>query len=357
MSELNSVVLIQLMMSYAMDEVTGPRTFTFQRNNLMHTHTETEEEVSKRKSILNNATRKKAYSALLDALKRTVYGRVGYVWCDPKMEKLAIPLETATGDSGFGVLPTGSRVEIPEGKFVRAFTYWKRVNDIDLSCFGLTEDGKQEEFSWRNMWNKQGKDITYSGDQTSGYEGGSEYFDIDIDLFRKLHPDMRYIVFCNNVYSGIDFAQCDCKAGFMIREEDPKKVPWWIGERNERPHNLYPVFDPGTVATSFKINAKSTFAYLFAIDLEAREMVWLNIAKAGRQTVAGESRMGWLRKYLHMAEIFSMPDLLRMAGTEVDRPEDADIILTDSSIVSKKAGAEIIHSWDIEKMLKLIAGN
>ena len=44
----------------------------------------------------------------------------------------------------------------------------------------LTEDGNRREFSWRTMSRHQSGAITYSGDQTSGYLGGSEYFDINL---------------------------------------------------------------------------------------------------------------------------------------------------------------------------------
>ena len=214
------------------------------------------------------------------------------------------------------------------------------------------------------MYSKQGQDIAFSGDQTSGYKGGSEYLDINVERFKASHPDFRYIVFCNNVYSGINFDQCYCKAGFMIREENPDMILPWKGERNpEMPDRVRyedydmtkfqpKIFDPNTVATSFQINAKSMFAYLFAIDLETREMVWLNLSREGRVTVAGTTGMDWLKKYLTMTDILSLKDLYRMAGTMVDRPEDADILVTDRSSASDSEN--LVHSWDFEKMLGLL---
>ena len=372
MPGVNPVVLIQMMLNYhqmgdtykytlkSTDDIKyvpkEPRTFVFKKNNLMRIHKETDEEVGRRKSNLSFRTVRTAENVIRRQLEKTLKNRVGTVWVDPKLENLAPPLETATGNSGFGMLTTGSRIKIPEGKFIRAFTYWEKVNDIDLSAFALTEDGRQEEFSWRNMWSKQNEEITYSGDQTSGYNGGSEYLDVNIDLFKRRNPDFRYVIFCDNVYSGINFSQCDCKAGFMIREEDPNKVPFWKGERGnlmlERPQKVQAeIFDPKTVATSWRINTESTFAYLFAIDLKTREMIWLNLARAGRTTVAGTTSMDWLKKYLTMTDIFSLKDLYRMAGTLVDRPEDADILVTDRTDAESDA---VVHSWDFEKMLSLL---
>ena len=92
----------------------------------------------------------------------------------------------------------------------------------------------------------------------------------------------------------------------MIREENPELVLPWKGERDPKTpgrvkyedfdtEKLQPkIFDPNTVATSYQINTKSMFAYLFAIDLKTREMVWLNVSREGRTTVAGTTGMDWL---------------------------------------------------------------
>jgi ABC-2 type transport system ATP-binding protein len=124
--------------------------------------------------------------------------------------------------SGVGVLPRGSRSPIDLGSTVRGFTYWEKVNDIDLSVFGLSPDGSQIEFSWRTMQLVQERGetlpIVYSGDETSGYNGGSEYFDVDIAAFRRTWPDVRYLVFCDNIYSVCHFNRCFCRAGYMLRK-------------------------------------------------------------------------------------------------------------------------------------------
>lgn len=362
MSGMNPVVLIQMMLNYHwMAKTAGKRaarTFVFQKNNLMRVHKETEEEIRKRKSWVSKDVCCKAESVIRRQLMRTLHGRAGKVWIDPELSGLAVPLEMATGNSGFGVLPTGSRIKIPEGKFIRAFTYWEKVNDIDLSVFGLTENGEQKEYSWRTMWQNQSQEITYSGDQTSGYNGGSEYFDVNVDLFRKNHPETRYLIFCDNVYtSGVKFSDCLCKAGFMIREILPEEVPAWKGELATNRETHMVIFDPKTVHTSWQCTAESSFAYLFAIDLETREMVWLNVARKGDVRVAGETDMSWLMKYLEMANVFNISTLFNMAGDLVSDPKEADIQVTDRNDSLSNITAEVIHSWDFEKMLRLLASS
>lgn len=346
MSKVNPIVLIQLIMQYA-NYTTGPRTFKFTKNNRLRKHVETEEEQSHRQTVLPKHTVNRAVLEVNKRLKESLAGRVGKVYISPEMKKIAIPLQMAASQSGFNVLPTGSRIRIEESKKIRAFTYWEKVNDIDLSCFAMDENGCQEEFSWRSMYDRQCEAITFSGDETSGFHGGSEYFDIDIDKFRRLMPGYRYLVFCDNVYSGTPFSQCVCKAGFMTRDLEDS------GE----------VYEPKTVQTAYAVTGNTTFSYMFAIDLWAREMIWLNIDRSENHRVAGMEDMSWLLPYMKMTETFNVYNLFNWAGTRVNTPEEADIIVSDepvdavtfTELLEGKSEKEVIHSYDYEKILKILS--
>ena len=110
------------------------------------------------------------------------------VYLEDGMKDIAMPLDMATANGGVGCLPTGSRIAIPNGAIVRAFTYWEKVNDVDLSCWLVDKDFNNiKEFNW-SEWNDirnyrhyhtnwDLNAVNFSGDQTSGYNGGSEYFD------------------------------------------------------------------------------------------------------------------------------------------------------------------------------------
>ena len=366
MAGVNPVVLIQLLQQYSHPEdfvATGRgRTFTFNRNHRTFVHRESLEEISKRKSYLPSHTTYMAANKIRDILRKSLSGRLGKVYIDTSMTKIAVPIDISTGNSGYGVLPTGSRISIPDGKFVRAFTYWEKVNDIDLSCFALDSDFNQIEFSWRTMSQNQSSYLTFSGDQTSGFNGGSEYFDINIDEMRHKNPNYRYIVFCNNVYSGAKFNTCICKAGFMVRET--QNLTKWKGERTAPSAGPQAViFDPKTVQTSFTIDSDSTFAYLFAIDLEKREMIWLNKARSDNTRVAGSTSMDFLKKYFEVTSVFNVADLYNYASSSiVSDPSEADVIVSDRDfytnaygiMVSLDSNKEIVHSWDFDKMLDLL---
>lgn len=334
----NAIILIQLIMQYANYVAGTGRSFKFTRYNKLKVHKETPVEQKKRKSVLSPKRVEQLSAVMRENLKKLLAGKVGKTYIAPEMYNIALPLQENTSNGGYGVLPKGSRIHIPEGKKIRAFTYWEKVNDIDLSVIGITEDGRQREFSWRTMYNQQSRELTFSGDQTSGYNGGSEYFDIDVKLFKKNHPDIKYLVFCDNVFSGTCFSGCLCKAGYMLRDVlDSGKV-----------------FEPQTVKSSFIINCDSTFAYLFGIDLEKNDFVWLNASRDSNAIIAGATSLSFLNDYFKTTSILNVGTLFEMLATEiVASPEDAEVIVTDEDLEARE-GVEVIRSCDFEKVTALI---
>ncbi|MBE6754009.1 MAG: hypothetical protein E7559_06650 [Ruminococcaceae bacterium] len=332
------LLLLQLLIKYSLPE-TGKRSFVFTRYNQMITHREKDEEAARRRSVIPESTTEKAAAYLRRRLDRLCRGRLGRVYLDEDMKRIALPLQENTAMAGLGVLPKGSRLPIPEGKVLRAFTYWEKVNDIDLAVIGINRDGTQSEFSWRTMsFRDRADDIAYSGDQTSGYNGGSEYFDIDLQVFTKKNPNVQYLVFTDNVFSGTPFSGCVCKAGYMLRD----KI------------NSGQVYEPKTVQSSFTINCDSTFAYLFAIDLDTHDFIWLNAARAGSVTVAGDTEVSFLQRYFHMTSVMSMYDYFAlMASKFVDDPSEADVIVSDR-ITECPEGTEIIRSCDFARVMELM---
>lgn len=335
----NAVILIQLIMQYANYTAEGGRTFRFTRYNRLKVHEESEEEQARRRTVLS-ADKVEALSAYMrESLKKLLAGRLGRVYISPDMYNIALPIQENTSQGGYGVLPKGSRIHIGEGKKIRAFTYWEKVNDIDLSVIGGDGKGSETEFSWRTMFGRQSKAITFSGDETSGFGGGSEYFDIDTKLFRKEHPEIKYLVFCNNVYSSSSFADCFCKAGYMLRDTRDS------GE----------VFEPKTVRSSFIINCESSFAYLFGIDLEKNDFVWLNAARSGSFHVAGETEIAFLSEYFGATSVLNVGVLFEMLAREiVSSPETADVAVTDEELEAGEE-TEIIRSYDFEKITALLS--
>ena len=334
------VLSLQMLLQYR-HYTTGQRTFTFVRFGQLKKHTETEEEENGRRSVISAEVCREAADFMRRNLReKLAMKKTGRVYLDEAMKKVAIPLQEAASSSGTGVLPKGTRLPMPEGYKLRCFTYWEKVNDIDLSCFGITEQGESIEFSWRTAWADTGSDaIVYSGDETSGYRGGSEYFDIDPEAFLKQYPGVRYIAFADNVYSDLYFSECYCKAGYMIREKEDS------GE----------VFEPKTVKTSFLINTRSRYAILFALDLQAKEIVWLNLAMGSQHNVAGTDQISFILPYMDILDEANVYDLFAAkAGELVSRPEEAELIVSDRTYGRLKEGQEQIRSHDFEKILKYL---
>ena len=321
----NNIILLQLLLNYAkgQDTVKQPgRSFRFVKHGTMRVHMETEEEITRRKSVLSMGQNAAISGFVEEKLRNNLKGKLGKVYVEEEMKKIALPLQESASQGGFGVLTKGSRIPIPEGKKIRAFTYWEKVNDIDLSVIGITSNGSQREFSWRTMAAHQSEALTFSGDETSGYHGGSEYFDIDLAAFQKLFPDIRYLIFCDNVFSGSNFDKCFCKAGFMMRD---------LLDSGE-------IYEPKTVQTAFRIDCPSTFAYLFGVDLRSREMIWLNVSRTGNTIVAGETKMTFLLDYFHTTNVMNVHRFFEMAAIElVSDPAEANLIVSDRAETWQRA--------------------
>lgn len=335
----NAILLIQLLFSYSDYDAEDARTFKFVKFGRLVHHEETEEEQKKRLSRLDENLVIRVNKTIRRKLEEVLSCKLGKVYIDSNMKNIALPLHESTSMGGYGCLPCGSRIKLPESKKLRAFTYWEKVNDIDLSMIGLTENGRQIEFSWRTMFCEETENgILFSGDQTSGYDGGSEYFDIEIKEVKKHYPEIKYLICSNSVFSEVPFRDIVCTAGYMTRD---------INDSGE-------VFEPKTVKSSFKVTADSTTAYLFAIDIKKNEFVWLNIADESMRRIAGTEDISFLTDYINATDIINMSDFFTMLATKVvTSPEDADIIVSDkeSDIVE---GKEIIRSYDFEKVIALL---
>ena len=328
------LILLQLLFRYESVSQGKGRTFRFSRHNLLKVHTETPQEQDRRQSRLSEEQIKTLKSVIRSTLSERLKNRLGKVYVDPVMKNYALPFSESTSQGGFGVLSKGSRIHIGEGKKLRAFTYWEKVNDIDLSAFAFTEDGRRKEFSWRTMAAQQSGAIIFSGDETSGYHGGSEYFDINIPEFKERHLEYRYLVFCNNVFTGITFSKCFCKAGYMLRDEEDS------GE----------IYEPKTIESAFLVDCESTFAYLFGIDMIKNEFIWLNQARNSNAQVAGSTSLTFLLDYFHTTEIFNVYDFFKMMAEElVEDPMEAEIVVSDHE-TAYADGAEMIREYDFEKI-------
>ena len=354
--DFNPIILMQLIQHYN-DYNRKPneaRSFSFNKFNMKRSHRETDEEIKRSKSHLNELE----VRYLKDYFTKAFYEltgkkKAGKVYLEDGMKDITIPLDMSTSNGGVGCLPTGSRMAIPNGAIVRAFTYWEKVNDIDLSCWLVDKDFKNiQKFDWNSWGNRRFHyanwdidAVTFSGDQTSGFNGGSEYFDIDIDKVMKAYSGSRYMIFFNNVYSGVKFKDVFCKAGYMLRDRFDS------GE----------VYEPKTVQTAFNITSDSTYCALFAIDLQNREMVWLNQNVDSNARCSFAEDNSWVKKYLNLAKYLNVYKLFENVGEKVNDPKECvgenDYIITKEPIDTNfETKATIITAYTPEKIVSFIEG-
>lgn len=356
--DFNPIILMQLIQHYN-DYNRKPneaRSFSFNKFNMKRSHRETGEEVKRSKSHLDELEVRNLRDYFTKAFYELIgKKKAGKVYLEDGMKDITIPLDMATSNGGIGCLPTGSRMAIPNGAIIRAFTYWEKVNDVDLSCWLVDKDfNSLKEFNWsewsnirnyRYQTNWDLKAVNFSGDQTSGFNGGSEYFDIDIDKVMETYSTSRYMIFFNNIYSGVKFKDVFCKAGYMLRDR----------------FNSGEVYEPKTVQTAFNITADSTYCALFAIDLQNREMVWLNQNVYSNARCSFAEDNSWVKKYLNLAKYLNVYKLFENVGTGVNNPQECldkdDYIITKEPIdISFITDATIITAYTPEKIMSFIEG-
>ena len=117
------------------------------------------------------------------------------------------------------------------------------LSDININ-FGLKSTAilkyYQETFArYCAKFNVAGYDVFKIGLKWVLGQTVVEYFDVDLERYKEEYPNIDYLVFCNNVFSRVNFSKVICRAGYMLRD---------IEDSGE-------VFEPKTVETSFTINA------------------------------------------------------------------------------------------------------
>lgn len=337
----NNIILIQLLYKYYFYNFSkDPRIFKYVVFNKLRTYTESSKEVINRKSLLSKEITDKLLKIITSILEKNLKGSLGKVYISKEMYDYAVPLQNQTSNAGFGILPTGSKIKIKRNNKIRSFIYWEKVNDIDLSLFILYENKDIEEVSWRNINsdNKKRKTFIFSGDCVDGIEGGSEYFDIDFKLVKSNYKKASYLILCANVYSGYPFMDCICKAGYMTRKKKD------TGE----------IYEPKTVKSAFNVSNDSTYALLYAIDLNTKELIWLNIGIDSYDIVAANYENSFVNNYLELTKVFSIGKLFEYLATSIVKSiEEADVIVSDE-VVKNNTESLIIKSSDIDKILALL---
>lgn len=182
---------------------------------------------------------------------------------DPDVLTVALPLSGKAAESGFAILPRGSRAYV-QGEILRFFTYWRQssaVTDFDLSVLLLDDDFHATgQVSWTN-YHHDG--VVHSGDLTEAPEGATEFIDVPATIRGS------YVVPQVHIYSGESFDDvAESMVGFQTRTPEQRGAP----------------FEARTVRARSQMRGfgRTALPVVFAKDKDGWHALWLHLYLRGR---------------------------------------------------------------------------
>lgn len=202
------------------------------------------------------------------------------VWIDPRLSSYTVPLQQRAASDGILSLGRGSRVPVDLSRALRLFVYWKEsgvTTDLDLSLIQFDSDFKYLGHVSFTKLADQG--IVHSGDMQSAPLGAAEFIDLSM---KALPRNVCYLAVQVHRYEGSAFADMDCHAGWMVREEIDA---------------TYSTFDIKTVVHKFDLQGSAGYCVPCVVDLRAAEMIMTDLYMGGgalHNTVEGSHwNVGW----------------------------------------------------------------
>ncbi|WP_460134201.1 TerD family protein [Pseudomonas sp. S1_E04] len=186
---------------------------------------------------------------------------LGSCFIDPALREYRVPLAQRASSKSLRTLVRGSRLPLPDTRFIRLFLWWKNGRDrtdIDLSAaFFDANFVFKQTVAYYNLKDFGGY---HSGDIVDAPEGASEFIDLDLDAL--VEKGVRYVVTSINSYTEQPYCDLpECFAGWMAR------VDVASGE----------VFEPRSVFDRVDIASDTGICLPFVMDLQERRMIWADL--------------------------------------------------------------------------------
>lgn len=259
-----------------------------------------------------------------DALRARFAQRapLGRCYLDPALADMRVPLVQRSASRALRTLVRGSRLPLPDTRFIRLFLWWtngRERTDIDLSAAFFDRD-----FVFRDVvayYNLNGYGGHHSGDIVDAPQGAAEFIDLDLARLREL--GMRFVVV--SIHSFTNQPYCDlpeCFAGWMARSDADSGEP----------------FEARTVEDRLDLASNQQSCLPFVLDLQTDRIVWTDIGLGGfpRWNNAANHLSG-ISLILRAMTALTTPDLhtlfelhARARGELVDSPEQADTVFSMS---------------------------
>ena len=175
--------------------------------------------------------------------------------------RLIVPLAQRAASKSLRTLVRGSRLPLPDTRFIRLFLWWKNGRartDIDLSAAFF--DANFVFMQTVAYYNLKGFGGYHSGDIVDAPQGASEFIDLDIDAL--VEKGIRYVVTSINSYTRQPYCDLpECFAGWMARADLAS------GE----------VYEPRTVVDRIDIASDTQICLPFVMDLQERRVIWADL--------------------------------------------------------------------------------
>lgn len=243
---------------------------------------------------------------------------LGRCFVDPALRDYIVPLAQRAASKSLRTLVRGSRLPLPDTRFIRLFLWWKNGRartDIDLSAAFF--DANFVFMQTVAYYNLKGFGGYHSGDIVDAPQGASEFIDLDIDAL--VEKGIRYVVTSINSYTRQPYCDLpECFAGWMARADLAS------GE----------VYEPRTVVDRIDIASDTQICLPFVMDLQERRVIWADLGLTStprwnnvRNNLSGVSLM--LRALVHTprSDLETLFDLhVRARGERVETPQQAETV-------------------------------
>ena len=243
---------------------------------------------------------------------------LGRCFVDPALRDYIVPLAQRAASKSLRTLVRGSRLPLPDTRFIRLFLWWKNGRartDIDLSAAFF--DANFVFMQTVAYYNLKGFGGYHSGDIVDAPQGASEFIDLDIDAL--VEKGIRYVVTSINSYTRQPYCDLpECFAGWMARADLAS------GE----------VYEPRTVVDRIDIASDTQICLPFVMDLQERRVIWADLGLTStprwnnvRNNLSGVSLM--LRALVHTPrpDLETLFDLhVRARGERVETPQQAETV-------------------------------
>ncbi|QWP75143.1 TerD family protein [Lysobacter sp. K5869] len=219
---------------------------------------------------------------------------LGPCWIDPALRELRAPLAQRSASRSLRTLTRGSRVALPDSRYIRLFLWWKNGRDrtdIDLSAAFFDRDFRFiDTISYYNL---RGYGGHHSGDIVDAPNGAAEFIDLDLPLLRE--RGVGYVAV--SIHSFTQEPYCDlpeCFAGWMARADIGSGEP----------------FEARTVHDRVDLASKQTSCMPFLLDLERAQAVWCDLGIGGRpRWNNANNQLSGISLILRAMEYDAAPDL------------------------------------------------